>query len=243
MAIPVSSPLFDLCAIRQCQQRAMPGIHRHRLLYDLALETLTERFSEIKTSFSKRIILNDVFHLATTLGTPITDEEALTLPGKSIDSIVSFMALHHTNDILGYLQHCYRLLRPGGLFLAIFLGEESLIELRHTLAEAEHHVCGGYNPRVAPMLDIKTAGSLLQKAGFAMPMADRQRITFHYDDFFSLCRDMRGMSLSNSLTLRQKYFSRRAVFTAAATFYKERHATSTGHLPLTFEYITLTGWH
>ena len=242
MAIPVLPLLFDQCAIRQHQHRVLPKIHQHRLLYDLASDTITERLNEIKKPFSTPIILNDAFCLAT-LGTRMTDEQAFALPHNSIDNIISFMALHHTNDIFGYLRSCYRLLKPDGLFLAIFLGEESLIELRHTLAEAEHRVCGGYNPRVAPMLDIKTAGSLLQKAGFSMPMADRQRLAFHYNDFFALCRDLRGMGLGNTMTLRQKYFSRRAVFTTAATLYKERYATSTGRLPLTIEYIILTGWH
>lgn len=172
----------------------------------------------------------------------VADEEALPFAGGRFDLVLSGLALHWTNDLPGALAQIRAALKPDGLFLAALLGGDTLRELREALLEAEIAETGGASPRTSPAVDLRDAGALLQRAGFALPVADRDRITVTYRDAFALMRDLRHMGESNALSLRRRHFTRRAVLMRAAALYAARFADGDGRIPATFEVIFLTGW-
>lgn len=171
----------------------------------------------------------------------VTDPEGLPLAESSINLAVSVMALHWINDMPGMLAQIRRALRPDGLFVAAFLGGETLHELRDCLATAEIEISGGLSPRVSPFAEIRDAGGLLQRAGFTLPVADKDRIDVTYETMFALMHDLRGMGETNALALRLRNFSSRAVFMRAAALYAQKYGRD-NRIPATFEVTYLTGW-
>ena len=172
----------------------------------------------------------------------VTDDETLDLNQGAHDLVVHSMALHLANDPVGQLIQCHRALRRDGLMLAISLGGETLHELRAALGQAEVEVSGGLSPRIAPMAELRDLGSLLQRAGLALPVADAVSITAEYQDLFHLMRDLRAMAETNVLSTRIKAMTNRNVFERAQQIYSDHFATPEGRLPATFELICLTGW-
>ena len=170
------------------------------------------------------------------------DEEALPFRDASLDLVVSALALHLVNDLPGTLIQIRRALKPDGLFLAALLGGETLTELRQAFAEAEAEVEGGVSPRVAPFPDLRDLGALLQRAGFALPVTDVERVTVRYASVFSLMRDLRRMGATNALTERRRIPLRRATLMRMAHTFAERSADPDGRLRGTFEIIWLSGW-
>jgi hypothetical protein len=134
-----------------------------------------------------------------------------------------------------------RTLKPGGLLLAAMLGGQTLVELRTALFEAELAEEGGVSPRVSPAIELSDAAGLLQRAGFAMPVADAETITVAYPDMLALMRDLRGMGETNALVQRRRGGLRRATLVRAATIYAERFAETAGGIRATFEILFLTG--
>jgi len=132
------------------------------------------------------------------------DEEALPFAPESFDLIVSVLGLHWVNDLPGALIQIRHALKPDGLFLGAFLGGATLSELRTVLLEAELAEEGGASPRVAPFAELRDAGGLLQRAGFALPMADTDRIAVTYPDALALMRELRAMGESNVLAARRR---------------------------------------
>lgn len=174
--------------------------------------------------------------------TVTVDEEALPFAEASFDVILSNLSLHWVNDLPGALLQARRALKPDGLFLAAMLGGETLRELRASLLEAELEVEGGAAPRISPFADLRDAGGLLQRAGFALPVIDRDDITVTYPDALALMRDLRGMGETNAVHARRRGFTRRATLLRAAALYAERFAQPDGRIPATFQVIYLTGW-
>ena len=129
-----------------------------------------------------------------------------------------------------------------GCSLGAMLGGETLCELRETLMEAELSVAGGVSPRISPTADLRDAAGLLNRAGFALPVADRDRLTIAYDDAFALMRDLRGMGETNAVRLRSAKPLRRAVLAEAARLYQTRHRFDDGRVRATFEVLYLAGW-
>ncbi|MDA1071711.1 MAG: methyltransferase domain-containing protein [Proteobacteria bacterium] len=170
------------------------------------------------------------------------DEEALPFGNASLDLVLSNLALHWTNDLPGALAQIRRALRPDGLLLAAMIGGDSLIELRGVLAEAEAGVTGGMSPRLSPLVDVRDAGALLQRAGFALPVVDIDRIDVSYPDALALMRDLRAMGEANALAERPRTLARRDVMLAAAALYAERHGDAEGRIPATFDIVYLSGW-
>lgn len=170
------------------------------------------------------------------------DEEMLPLRAESLDLAVSALALHFTNDLPGTLVQIRRALKPDGLFLAALLGGNTLGELRQAFAAAEADLTGGAAPRVAPFAEVRTLGALLQRAGFALPVVDQDRLTVRYDNAFALMRDLRAMGATNPLAERSRRPLRRAVAMRAAALYAERFADPDGRLRATFDVIWLSGW-
>lgn len=168
--------------------------------------------------------------------------EELPLAEGSIDLAVSLLSLHESNDTPGLLAQIRRALRPDGLFLAALPGQGTLSELRTALLAAETETTGGASPRVAPLMDVRDAGALLQRAGFALPVADSESLTVRYDTMFDLMRDLRAMGATNTLLARSRAPSARRMFMRAAEIYAERYSDPDGRVRATFSLVWLSGW-
>jgi SAM-dependent methyltransferase len=169
-------------------------------------------------------------------------EEALPFGSETIDLVVSALSLQWVNDLPGAFAQIRRALKPDGLFLAALIGGETLGELRESLAVAESEMAGGASPRVSPFVDVRTLGSLLQRAGFALPVTDVERMTVRYRNVRALLLDLRRMGAANALAERNRKPLRRAVLARAEEIYAERFANSDGRLRATFDVLWLSAW-
>jgi len=172
----------------------------------------------------------------------VADEEALPFRDGSIDLAVSALALQFVNDLPGSLIQIRRALKPDGLLLAAMVGGESLAELRAAFAAAEAEVEGGISPRVAPFTDLRDLGALLQRAGFALPVTDVDRVTVRYASPLALMHDLRRMGAGNVLTARRRAPLSRATLRRVFEIYAERFADADGRIRATFEIVWLSGW-
>jgi SAM-dependent methyltransferase len=176
-------------------------------------------------------------------GAAITaDEEALPLADASLDLAVSALSLQLVNDLPGALIQIRRALKPDGLFLAALFGGDTLSELRAAFAAAESEIEGGISPRVAPFADLRDLGALLQRAGFALPVADADRVVVRYRSALDLAQDLRRMGATNPLIDRRRGPLKRATLMRMAEIYAERFADVDGRLRATFEVVFLSGW-
>ena len=172
----------------------------------------------------------------------VTDIEALPLREASLDLAVSGLALQFVNDLPGTLIQVRRALKPDGLFIAALLGGATLTELRQALTEAEAEMEGGVSPRVAPLIDVRELGALLQRAGFALPVTDADRVTVRYDNVIALMHDLRRMAATNPLIERRRTPLRRTTLARAGAIYADRFADSDGRIRASFEIVWLSGW-
>jgi SAM-dependent methyltransferase len=172
----------------------------------------------------------------------IGDEELLPFRAESLDLVVSALVLQFTSDLPGAFVQIRRALKPDGLFLATFLGGETLTELRASFAAAESELAGGTSPRVAPFTELRAVGGLLQRAGFALPVIDQDRLVVRYADPIGLMRDLRAMGASNALVERTRRPLRRSVLMRAAAIYGERFTDNDGRVRATFDVISVSGW-
>ena len=172
----------------------------------------------------------------------VADEEALPFRDGVFDLVVSLLALQFVNDLPGVLIQVRRALKPDGLFLAALIGGESLTELRQSFAAAESEIDGGASPRVAPFADLRDLGALLQRAGFALPVTDAERLTVRYDSAFALMHDLRRMGATNVLAERRRLPLKRTTLMRLAEIYGERFADDDGRVRATFEIVWLSGW-
>ena len=172
----------------------------------------------------------------------VADEEALPFRDASVDLVVSGLALHSANNLPGVLSQIRRALKPDGLFLAALLGGETLIELRQAFAEAESEIEGGASPRVAPFADLRQLGALLQRAGFALPVTDVERVTVRYSSAFDLMHELRRMGAANTLVARRRVPLRRTTVMQMADVYARSFADADGRIRATFDIMWLSGW-
>jgi SAM-dependent methyltransferase len=171
-----------------------------------------------------------------------SDEEALPFAAGSLDLVVSALTLQFVNDLPGTLVQIRRALKPDGLLLAALIGGDSLTELRAAFAAAEIEVEGGISPRVAPFADIRELGGLLQRAGFALPVVDSERIVVRYDSALALMRDLRRMGATNILHERVRTPLKRSTLERVMAIYADRFSDADGRVRATFEIIWLSGW-
>ena len=172
----------------------------------------------------------------------VAKDDFLPFAARSLDLVVSGLSLHLINDLPGVLVQINRALKPDALFLAALLGGETLKELREAWLFAEEELFGGASPRVAPFADVRELGGLLQRAGFALPVADSDVVRVTYESPLALMRDLKAMAASNMLIERSRTPVTRRLLLRAAEVYQERFGLPDGRIPATFEIVTLTGW-
>ena len=172
----------------------------------------------------------------------VADEDHLPLAPFSLDLVVSTLGLHWVNDVPGFLAQVRHALRPDGLFLASFLGGRTLQELRLCLAQAEEEILDTAQPRISPFADAQDGARLLQRAGFALPVADSDVVTVRYANMFGLFRDIKAMGETAAFTARASRPLTRSVIARAADIYQTDFSDPDGRVRATFEIITLTGW-
>lgn len=258
--------IFDRALQRRRRLRALRGEPVDFLLAHVAQE-LVERLLVVKRSFhlaadigtpgdalrammrsqgvTPVVVAVDPLALGLQNDQPLrvaADEEALPFADGSLDLIVSALALQSVNDLPGALTQIRRALKPDGLFLAALLGGETLTELRQSFAAAEAEIDGGVSPRVAPFADVRDLGALMQRAGFALPVVDTDRVTVRYATAFDLMRDLRGMGATNALTERRRVPLKRATLLRMAEIYAERFSDPDGRLRASFDIVWLSGW-
>jgi SAM-dependent methyltransferase len=227
------------------RHRTRPGVAPALFLHETAADEIEDRLSEVNKTFTSPVIVTghaDFWQDRFPRARVIADDDTLSLEPGAHDLVIHAMCLHWAGDPVGQLIQMRRALRPDGLMLAGLFGGATLQELRSALAQAEADVTGGLSPRVLPMAEIRDLGALLQRAGFALPVADRLPLTVEYGDPLRLMHDLRAMGETNAMSARPRRMMRRAVLHRACEIYAREYATPSGAIPATFEMIFLTGW-
>lgn len=258
---------FDRALLNVRRRRVADEAGEHDFLLDRVAEDLADRLDIIKRTFplaanigahhgvlSRRLrqissvgLMFDVEAVAELLEAcdgpkVLADEELLPFGNATLDLIVSGLSLQHVNDLPGTLVQIRRALKPDGLFLASLLGGSTLGELGAAWLAAEAEITGGASPRVAPAIDLRDLGGLLQRAGFALPVVDSDVVQVAYPSPLALMKDIKAMGASNALNARRRSLTRRDVLARAAQIYEQRHARADGRVMATFEILTVTAW-
>lgn len=262
--------VFDRRLVRAHRNRAARALDDHDFLFMEGAERLCDRLLDINRTFSlgldigchggeisraltpgkiETLIQADLSETMlrraqASTGAPalVLDEENLPFELAAFDIVVSNLSLHWVNDLPGALSQIRLALKPDGLFLAQVLGGSTLHELRHVLSEAEIEIDGGLSPRVSPFADVRDLGSLLQRAGFALPVVDSDIVTVSYAEPLKLLADLRGMGESNAVLERRKAPLKRHTLMTALAKYLDHYGDADGRIPATFEIITMTAW-
>lgn len=248
---PTAAPvLFDRALLRARQERARRG-EPATFLLDCVTEDMAERLAAVTREFSDAA---DIWSPGESLRKPVADRfksirridlddtEALPLAPESIDLALSALAFQFVNDLPGVLAQIRRALKPDGLLLAAMIGGDTLTELRQAFAQAEAECEGGVSPRVAPFADLRDIGSLLQRAGFALPVTDVDSLVVRYDNAFALMADLRRMGATNVMIERRRTPTRRATLLRMSEIYARRFSDPDGRIRATFDVIWLSGW-
>jgi SAM-dependent methyltransferase len=244
--------LFDRALLRARQRRAL-RLGPAAFLLERVGEDIEERLQAVLRDFADvadiwtpgaglREQARDRFKSVARLALDDAEGEALPLRPESLDLAVSALAFQFVNDLPGVLAQIRRALRPDGLLLAAMIGGDTLTELRQSFAAAETEMEDGLSPRVAPFADLRDLGALLQRAGFALPVTDVDRIVVRYDSAFALMADLRRMGATNILLERRRTPTRRGTMLRMAEIYGERFADPDGRIRATFDVIWLSGW-
>ena len=259
--------IFDRPLLRARRLRAT-ALGRSTFLLDRVAEDVADRLAAVLRRFERAVDLGTptdavrrVLAASGKVGTVIAadalagacpvaegelavaaDEEAQPFRDASLDLVVSALALQFVNDLPGTLIQVRRALRPDGLLLAAFAGGDTLSELRQAFAAAEAEIEDGISPRVAPFADLRELGALLQRAGFALPVTDVDRLTVRYASPIALMHDLRRMGATNPLVDRRRRPLKRAVLERMTAIYGERFSDPDGRIRATFEIVWLSGW-
>ncbi|MGB9366183.1 MAG: methyltransferase domain-containing protein [Xanthobacteraceae bacterium] len=251
--------VFDRTLLRRRQARAR-ALSPETFLIDRVAADLADRLGAVLREYPVAVDLGTpseavraVLAGVTSIGTLycaaaspdadiVADEETLPFRDGSLDLVISALALQFVNDLPGTLVQIRRALKPDGLVLAALLGGDTLTELRQSFAAAEAEIEGGVSPRVAPFADVREMGALLQRAGFALPVTDVERLTVRYSSPFFLMGELRRMGATNVLVERRRALLRRDTLKRMAQIYAERFSDPDGKVRATFEIIWLSGW-
>ena len=259
-----SALLFDRARVRLHRDRAAARLPEHDFLLREVAARMGDRLDDVKRRFPSALILGAHSGQLATLIAPkvdwlvqadlssgmihqaegprlAADEEFLPFADNSFDLILSCCSLQWVNDLPGALIQIRKALKPDGWFLAALPGGQTLKELRDSLERAEQKVSGGLSPRVSPFVDVKDAGSLLQRAGFTLPVVDSETLNVRYLNPLELLRDLRGGGQTNSMLQGKKGMAPRTLIYETINDYLQLAGTD-GRVPATFELVTLTGW-
>jgi SAM-dependent methyltransferase len=267
MAAPDPLLVFDRSALRVRRERAAREWEARSFLKREIVSRLIERLDDVRRTFPLALDLGcHGDEIAAALGgrkaiecliradlglgfarraggpAVVADEEALPFATHRFDLVMSAMSLHWVNDLPGALIQIARILRPDGLFLGAMLGGATLWQLRQALAAAESEIENGLSPRVSPFADLRDAAGLLQRAGFALPVADSETIDVEYANALELMRELSAMGESNLVVERRRGLARRATLLRAAEIYRERFTQTSGRIAASFEVLFLHGW-
>jgi SAM-dependent methyltransferase len=251
MTQPTPVPqVFDRPALRARLKRA-DDLGAATFLLDRVVEEAVERLNAILREFPEALDLGTptaalqgalTSRLKHLDAVAIPDDERLGLTENSCDLVVSALALHFVNDLPGVLAQVRLALRPDGLLLAALIGGETLTELRQAFAAAETEREGGLSPRVAPLADLRDVGGLLQRARFALPVVDLDRVVVRYDNAIALMHDLRRMAATNILTQRRRTPLSRATLARMTEIYAEHFSDPDGRIRATFDIVWVAGW-
>jgi NADH dehydrogenase [ubiquinone] 1 alpha subcomplex assembly factor 5 len=262
----IQPAVFDRRLLRRRRERVAPALDGCDFLIREAALRLVERLGDVRRAFPLalelgchtgqlaaalhgsaqvgRLIQADLAH-AMVRQTPgerlVADEEALPFGQGRLDLVLSCFSLHWVNDLPGVLAQIRYALKPDGLFLGIMPGGTTLFELREALMRAELEITGGAGPRVSPFLDVRDAGMLLQRAGFALPVVEADTITVTYDHPLNLIAELRGMGETNALAPPGRGLGR-STLSLACEIYRQLFGGADGRIPATFQLLTLSGW-
>ena len=257
--------LFDRGLIARRRARAIAAGADAGFLLDAVVADLGDRLAALTRRFERALDLGSGGRVARLLATTgvaaatiradvlaadaagggpdiVVDDEAFPFAEGALDLVVSTLTLQAVNDLPGALVQIRRALRPDGLFLAAVAGGDTLTELRAALIEAEAEATGGAAPRVAPFADVRALTGLLQRAGFALPVGDVDRLTIRYDGLFALMADLRALGATSALADRPRRLLRRGVLLRAAEIYAGRFADPDGRVRATVDVVSLSGW-
>ena len=252
--------IFDRALRQQHLRRAYPHFNKADFLLRRMAQDMNERLLDVNRKFEKALIvtphesvLDDITaltdkiqHVEIALSTPLDDrfldEENPQLQKANYDLILSLNGLHCVNDLPGSLIQYHLALQPDGLFLSSFPGGETLTELRQSFMQAETETTGGVSPRIHPFADLQDMAALMQRAGFALPVVDYDRVTVRYEHALALLKDLRHMGETNCLKDRHRQPLKRQTLMRMAEIYQQSHQHDDGKIPATFDLIYLSGW-
>ncbi len=237
--------LTDRAALLRNRCRAMKNGSPAMFLHEIARDEIKDRLELINKDFKKIGVITGYpgfWQNAFPDAECVADDETLALDSGKFDLVIHAMCLHWANDPVGQMIQSRRALKPDGVFLATLFGGETLHELRSSLAQAEADLFSGLSPRVAPMAEIRDLGGLLQRADFALPVADNLPLRVSYATPQDLMHDLRAMGETNALINRQRRGMQRTLLKKACEIYKTNFPADQDSVIATFDIIVLTGW-
>lgn len=218
--------LFNRDLLRQNRARVIKsGVKNHFLVEEIR-SRIGENLELLNRQFATILEIN---------------EENFSHPEDSFELIISNLDFHYINDIPQYLIRIKNILKPGGIFIASFFGEENLSELAHVLHLTENEIYNGVSPRMPPTIDVKTAAALLQKAGFQNPISDFDRIEVEYSDPLNLLKDLKMMGQANIMHQRSRRFFTKTFLNKISENYRKLYGTANGKVLANFEIVTICG--
>ncbi|MBP7710640.1 MAG: methyltransferase domain-containing protein [Rickettsiales bacterium] len=237
--------LFDRNLLRQNRQRAMKNFEQHNFLHHEVANRIAENVEFLNREFDRVLEIGacgDCVSSKVKVTDFCVDEESLPNEPESFDLILSNLNFHFINEIPQFLLQVKALLKPNGVFIASFFGEENLSQLAHALYETENEIYAGVSPRMPPTIDVKTAANLLAKAGFQNPISDFAKIEVEYGEPLNLLKDLKNMGQGNILTKRSRKFFTKKFLQKISENYKKIYSNEEGEVTATFEVVTVTGW-
>ncbi len=241
--------IIDKRALEAIVARTKRSSARAEFLLERICLDLEERLETHTRKFASKALISpwsdhDGFQFldADTFSDSVWLDERFVVQPESFELVVDAVNLHRINDVPGMLVQYKRALKPDGLFIACVPGGDTLTELRQSLTHAESELYGGVHPRVLPFMDVRDAGALLQRAGFALPVADVDSVVVRYDTMFDLMLDIRAMGETSPLADRPKHLSTAKLFERAAIHYAENFSDPDGRVRATFSFVWMSGW-
>lgn len=257
--------IFDRTRLRQNRMRRAAKLADYDFLLRRAAEDLAGRIALQNRQFDMALCLGasggilrdalatqggarigdlieaDLAHALVPHGGLVLDEEKLPIKAQSLDLVVALWGLHHVNDLPGALLQIRHALKPDGLFLAALPGGATLAELRTAFLTSEAALLGGAQPHIHPFADLQDLAALVQRAGFALPVADSDMVAVRYQEPLRLLDDLRGMGEANVLTARPRHFLRRDILRDALAQFSAA-TQEDGKAVAKFELCYLAGW-